>query len=216
MGRIARVLEFFSKTRRSVTYSQVKSDMGGDDIRSADVFRPLGEDSQPLAEDITFVVPGPRSGQVVSVGFIDPANPTSVEPGGKKIYSRDPGGGVKAFVELKPDGEINIETGISVINAKEDGNIQIDNGTGTIKIDPAGIIDLNGVKIDPAGNITNALSLTAGAVSAGGAISADGDISTTNGDIKTTSGDVEAGTVKLKTHIHSGVTAGAANSGPPV
>lgn len=36
-----------------------------------------------------------------------------------------------------------------------------------------------------------------------------------SGDIKTT-GDVKAGTASLKTHIHSGVTTGSGDSGPPV
>lgn len=35
-------------------------------------------------------------------------------------------------------------------------------------------------------------------------------------DIETSSGDVTAGTVSLKTHLTTGVTAGGANSGPPL
>lgn len=39
---------------------------------------------------------------------------------------------------------------------------------------------------------------------------------TATGDIDTSTGDVTAGTISLKTHLHSGVTSGPANTGGPV
>lgn len=62
------------------------------------------------------------------------------------------------------------------------------------------------IKFDKDGNIT--------IIAAGGNINVTGDIHVT-GAIDAT-GDIVAGTVSLKTHIHSGVQSGGSTSGPPV
>ncbi len=62
---------------------------------------------------------------------------------------------------------------------------------GSITINSNGGVTINGVSIDSSGNVNSPATVTA-----------------------TT--DVVGGGKHLKTHIHSGVTAGSANSGPPV
>lgn len=67
---------------------------------------------------------------------------------------------------------------------KNDGSMAWENGAGFIRVDPTGIVNINGVTIDTTSLVT-------------------------------TPNDVKAGTIQLKTHRHTGVTAGTATSGTP-
>lgn len=72
----------------------------------------------------------------------------------------------------------------------------------------------NTITATPAGFVVSGNFIIQGNLQIAGNIqAADGTEYT--GDIKTT-GDVQAGTISLKTHIHSGVATGGGDSGPPV
>ena len=78
-----------------------------------------------------------RQRGAAAVGYLDPKANQTAGAGEKRIYSRDGSGAQVAQVWLKADGTV-------VVN----------NSTGMITMAPAGTINLNGVEIDPSGNIT--------------------------------------------------------------
>jgi len=88
------------------------------------------------------------------------------------------------FAWLKQDNTITLNNGVANFNLMPDGSASMQNGAGFIRIGADGVVNINGVTIDPAALVT-----------------------TTN--------DVVAGTIRLKTHRHTGVTAGTATSGTP-
>jgi len=187
MGRIGQVLEFIRATAKSAKIPRVKIDLGGGDNRMADIFQsPV--DSQPLESDEVVVVPGPRSGSYIAVGFNDPKNEGIAEKGEYRIYSRDASGAIIAGIHLKMDGGIDFF-----------------NNFGGIELLPNGSVDINGVVIDASGNIEGV-----------GDLEASGDIDTTGTVIGLT--DVEAGVLGVSgaTHVHGGVTSGGASTGIPV
>jgi hypothetical protein len=125
---------------------------GGANIQ-ADHMSDVGDDSVPLTTDYAALIIVPGTGRAASIGYSDPKNESKSNAGDKRIYSRDKNtGGQVAEIWLKNDGTIEI-TG--------DGNITV-----------------NGVTIDPNGNITTP-----------GSLNAQGVTDTTNN-------------VTLSTHIH--------------
>jgi len=100
----------------------------------------------------------------------------------------------------------NVISGISTTAAQlrnNAGNAYVEiSSDGKVKLVSATEIDLNGpVKITGETDITGAVNIT-GDVAVTGKIGAIGDI--------------KAGTVSLEHHVHSGVTPGLGDSGPPV
>jgi len=100
---------------------------------------------------------------------------------------------------LKP-GEIEIGNLLTKSSVKFDaeGNIIVTSTKGVI------IKSAEDVSIESATNVE--IKATT--------INIDGDVNITG--TLTASDDVVTGTISLKTHVHSGVTAGAVNSGPPL
>lgn len=76
------------------------------------------------------------------------------------------------------------------VTLANDGTVTLSNSNGSIVLQSGGNVILNGVSIDSSGNISTP-----------GSISADVEVS--------------AATIDLTTHVHSGVTTGVTNSGPP-
>lgn len=70
------------------------------------------------------------------------------------------------------------------------------------------------IKFDKDGNINITSANDINIVAGGGDINVIGDIHVT-GDIDAT-GDIVAGTISLKTHVHSGVSTGSSNTNVPV
>ena len=166
-GLIARVLEFARIVQKiedvGINTTDVKSDGGGGANTTAKHFGAPGDDAFPLQSDYVATIPVQGSGRRAAVGYVDPLNIPVALDGDRRIYSRDP-----------TDGTTKAQVWI-----KSDGTIIVDNGSGSLAIEPAGTVTINGVTIDTNGNISTA------------------------GNIETTAGDVTAGTVTLQTHLHA-------------
>lgn len=152
MGRIARVLAFLRVTRNNAKISDVKVDSGGGANITAEHFAPVGDDSYPLKTDYALTVDTRRSGGEAVVGYSDPLNTPKAEEGDKRIYARDPS-----------DGSVVIEVWL-----KNDGTGTMSNANGSMTLSPDGTYTINGVTIDPSGNITSPSSISAPSVVANG------------------------------------------------
>lgn len=186
MGRLARVLESIKGLLGADNVTDIKSDPGGNANVTGFHLSSPGDDSLPLNQDITILVPIPGSGRDAAIAYADPKNSLQSEPGEKRIYSRDADGVQVAAIKLSKDGKILVSN----------------SGGGSIELQPGGDIVLNGVTIDTNGNIE-----TGGNLDAGGDIDSGGTISALT--------DVSVGITTLKTHVHTGVTPGGGVSGPP-
>ena len=102
-------------------------------------YTPLKPERKPLVIDIE------TTGGVAAVAYADPANAGVAAAGEKRIYGRDSDGNIVNQVHLKSTKEI-----------------ELSNALGAIKLLANGNIDLNGVIIDPSGNIVGAGSITDG------------------------------------------------------
>lgn len=137
----------------------------------------------------------------------------------------------QAFVEINPESH-NVKTQtVANIDAIAGGNIAADAG-GNISANADG-----NISAQAGGTMTaqsgGAMSLTAPTITLNGAVQINGPLSqgggnaTTTGNLSITGNVTASGTItgttdvvgggkSLKTHVHSGVTAGGANTGAPV
>ena len=149
MGRLGTVLAVIRTIRNGANAVDVTANIGGNfNVTELHTSAP-GDDSQPLPGDYAALLEVVGSGQGLVVGYIDPLNVGTANPGEKRIYARDSAGAVVAFVHLKNDGSV------SVINAN-----------GALLLTAAGDVNINGVTIDPAGNITTPGTVDAATVEA--------------------------------------------------
>ena len=166
MGYIGLVLQYELFTREGLNGSRIVSDVGAGYNLTCDHFSTAGDDSPPLTDDYCFVVESPAKGNYECVGYLDPNTTRKSAQGERRIYSRNADGEQVAEVWLKNNGDV-----------------VVDNGSGTMTLQADGTINLNGVIIDPDGNI-----------SAPGTMDAEGTI--TGGAVQTAAG------VDLDTHPH--------------
>lgn len=145
-GSVAHVVDAKRTTTDGVPGVDVRVDLGGGHIVTAEHFGDLGDDSLPLPGDVAIIVPGDGTGTWQIVGYGDPATLTKAGAGEKRVYSRSAPGVAAAHVWAKADGTIVIEGLLS---------------GGKIEMDLLGVIDLNGVKIDKSGNLSAPGEVTA-------------------------------------------------------
>ena len=117
------------------------------------------------------------------------------------------GGTAKSTVTIAPDGALSITTQGKVDIASQ-GPTTVTTA-GAMSLTAAGIIGLAG----------SAIGITAGGgggdATVTGTVRINGDIIVTAGDVVVTGGDVIADGISLKNHVHTGVTPGGGDSGPP-
>lgn len=213
MGLISKLLSFTRVNRHDSNLSDVKVDPGGGPYVTAEHFAPAGDDSHPLPTDYPLIIRVQKTGKYAAIGYIDPNNAQTAEPGGKRIYGRDPEGNQVNELWLKNDGDILADNDAAYIEIKADGTITADNDTGSIVITPAGQITLD----NGSGSVD---------IAAGGTVTINGLVTIdTSGNI-TTPGTVAGGVVQATTsltvasvemsgHVH--YTDGeAGNTGPPI
>lgn len=145
--------------------AQVKVDLGlNGSPDEVDHYEPAGLEINPLDDDQALCVPaGPVS---ACVGYADAHSPREGARGEPVLYARDASGARVARVWLK-----------------RDGTIEIYNENGSIKMEPNGTVNINGVEISADGTIT-APEVVAGGVALSGHLHAytdDGAPSTTQG-----------------------------------
>ena len=120
---ITRVLNFL----RGDQFSETRVDPGGGAAFTADHFSSSGDDAHPLADDYAVTVPVQRTGGQSVVGYVDIQNARKSLPGEKRSYARGSNGGQVSEVWLRNDG--------------------------TVMITSSGTVNINGVIIDPSGNV---------------------------------------------------------------
>lgn len=165
-GLIGRVLSFVRVERNGAQTSDVKVNPGGGPNVTAEHFAPPGDDSHPLPTDYAYTAPTPQRGRQVAVGYVDPLNTPQAQPGEKRIYARDSGGAVVVEVWLKNDGEATIFNANGEVTLGADGSILGQNGAGSFELQAGGTFAVNGVTIDPSGNIITPAGVMAETVAA--------------------------------------------------
>lgn len=104
MGRIGLVLGFERRGRSS----EVKVDLGGNNVVTATYYGPPGDDAYPLKGDYAFLTPAPGTGKWVAEGFADPKIAGEAGEGERIVYSRSAPGVIAAKIHLKRDGSVVI------------------------------------------------------------------------------------------------------------
>jgi len=105
VGLIGTLLDWFRTTDGDAQVTDVKVDLGGNDITTAHHYQPSGMDSQPLPDDYILLVPGPEAGTYVVAGYLDPKNAGVSRPGDVRLYVRNGQGNVAGELHLTNDGE---------------------------------------------------------------------------------------------------------------
>jgi len=116
MGRIGRLIESFFNDR---SVRNVSVNLGADNNVDIAHSQPCNEDSLPLPNDFVVSVPVEGEDNIAAVGYVDPTNQgesSPVQPGEKRIYSRDSSGAIVAEAHFKADGTLYIKSkqGITV------------------------------------------------------------------------------------------------------
>ncbi len=168
MGRIGKILEYL----RGEFFDQVKIDIGGGNNSTAQIFTPVGDDSQPLLTDLAISISVPQSGRRIVVAWVDQKNPNISEPGARRSYSRDPDSGdIVAEIILGNDGTITMKNEKVTQTIAADGSASLTNKDGSFAMEAGGNVVINGVTIDTDGNIDSPATVTAATDVVGGGVS---------------------------------------------
>lgn len=138
MGRIAKIISFFSEGNNP----KVKIAPGGEEIITAEHFSTPGDDSPPLPFDFCVTVFTQEAGGEAATGYTDTINQSKAGVGEKRIYARNNLGAVVVDLWFKADG-----------------SLKADNQNGSFELQANGNFVVNGVIIDPNGNVTIPTSL---------------------------------------------------------
>jgi hypothetical protein len=182
MGVVAKILSITRVLRNGAYITDVKSDPGGGANVTAEHFSSPGDDSHPLNSDYAALGVAMGTGRRSALGYVDPINEPQSEEGDKRIYSRSPETALHvAHVWLKKDATIEasnengsiflLPDGGSIVTTQgcsfsinSDGSIVGSNGSGSFELNVGGSFVVNGVEIDPDGNITTPGTLNADSI----------------------------------------------------
>ena len=144
MGRIGRLI----KTEIDKYILQtVETHYGQNQL--CDQYGPSGEDAPPIKDDRVLLVKVEGSGRFVSAGVLTQSQ--DAEPGDKKMYSRDSDSGdVKAYIWLKNDGSIEIESK-DKISIKAGADVELDAGSNNVTF--KGAVKVTGVSFEAGGTV---------------------------------------------------------------
>lgn len=158
MGRVGRLLSF---VRAGAGVTDVTIDRGGGDARTLQHFSPPGDDSFPLPGDSVQTADQAGTGRSSAVGYGDPVNTPTAQPGDKRIYSRDRATG-EAIAEVwaKNTGEVTTANDNGSVTLAPDGSILGQNASGSFELQTSGDFVVNGVTIAADGSVTIPTSLT--------------------------------------------------------
>lgn len=109
----------------------VRVNLGGDDLVTAEGFAGAGDDAPPLPGDSVALAEGVGSGGHQVAGYDDTTAKTAAG-GERRMYARDPNGAVVAEVHARGDGSIEITSLISggaQVTVKPDGTVVISGAT---------------------------------------------------------------------------------------
>lgn len=167
MGFIGRLLSFTRVVKDSVKLSDVKLDPDGGSNITGEHYADPGDDSFPLSADYVAAMAVRRNGGSVVVGYADSVNDPKAAEGEKRIYGRDPATGLSVNeIWLKADGAVLIANANGSFELMANGSIKGLNSLGSFELESGGNFVVNGVTIDPAGNIITPTTITAAIVAA--------------------------------------------------
>ncbi len=163
MGLIAKVLSYTRIAERfGAKVSDVKHDPGGGANETSEHFQAANQDAVPLPGDYLVTVSVQRTGGEVVVGFIDPKQEQTAEPGEYRAYARDADGAQVVQLHLKKDGTAVLNNAEATVEMKPSGEVNTQNASGFYKLQDDGTVNINGATIDPAGNIETPTNITSG------------------------------------------------------
>lgn len=189
MGRLSRLLSFLPTSKNGAKVSEAKHDPGGGPNITSPHAQPAGDDAQPLPGDFLLTVELVQTGGEGVAGYIDPNNAQKAQAGEKRIYARNPSTGAtivelwlkndgsailsnsSGSVTLATDGAFTAENADATLSAAADGTISGTNLVGSFELQAAGNFVVNGVTIDPSGNISQPPTAT---MSAGAGLTVNG------------------------------------------
>jgi hypothetical protein len=109
-GTLATVIATERRQDGNVHLTDVQVDAGAGDITTAELYQAPGEDSLPMAGDTALLQEAAGSGVKAAVGFDDPNNAGTAEPGERRGYSRQADGTPAAEYHLKANGDVFIRS----------------------------------------------------------------------------------------------------------
>lgn len=163
MGLISKVLSYTRIADRfGAKVSDVKHDPGGGANETGEHFQAANQDAVPLPGDYLLTVSVQRTGGEVVVGFIDPKQEQTAEPGEYRAYARDADGAQVVQLHLKKDGTAVLNNAEATVEMKPSGEVNTQNASGFYKLQDDGTVNINGATIDPSGNIETPANVTSG------------------------------------------------------
>jgi hypothetical protein len=109
-GTLGTVIATERRQDGDVRLTDVQVDAGAGDTTTAELYQAPGEDSLPMAGDTALLQEAPGSGVKAVVGFDDPNNAGTAEPGERRGYSRQADGTPAAEYHLKANGDVVIRS----------------------------------------------------------------------------------------------------------
>lgn len=201
MGLISQVLSYTRiEDRFGAKVSDVKHDPGGGANETGEHFQAANQDAVPLPNDYLLTVNVQRTGGEVVVGFIDPKQEQTAEPGEYRAYARNADGVQVVQIHLKKDGTAVLSNAEATVEIKPSGEVNTQNGAGFYKLQDDGTVNINGATIDPEGNIDTPTNVTSGGIVAAATVEAP---------------SVKADSKELAGHTHPAGTP-PGNTGPNV
>jgi hypothetical protein len=168
MGLISKILSYTRIADRfGAKVSDVKHDPGGGANQTGEHFQGANEDSVPLPGDYLVTINVQRTGGEVVVGFIDPKQQQTAEPGEHRQYARDASGVGVVQLHLKKDGSAILSNANGSTELKQTGEVNTQNANGFYKLLASGVVDINGFTIATDGSAVSPVSVTAPTVAAG-------------------------------------------------
>ena len=152
MGLIGKILSFTRVTRNGAKLSDVKVDVGGGEIITAEYSHPANSESFPLVDDYAILEKVPRTGGYIAVSFIETDALQKVTLGEKRLYARS-GRDEICQVWLKNDGTVLADNDSGSFELKPTGAIKGLNGNGYFELEVAGDFVANGAKMTTSGDV---------------------------------------------------------------
>ncbi|MBT56161.1 MAG: hypothetical protein CMF72_22520 [Mameliella sp.] len=175
MGLIAKVLSYTRIADRfGAKVSDVKHDPGGGANETGEHFQAANQDAVPLPGDYLLTVSVQRTGGEVVVGFIDPKQEQTAQPGEYRAYARDADGAQVVQIHLKQDGTAVINNAEATVEMKPSGEVSTQNASGFYKLLASGVVDINGFTINTDGSAESPVSVTAPTVDGTSSVQAAG------------------------------------------
>jgi len=175
VGLISKVLSYTRIADRfGAKASDVKHDPGGGANETGEHFQAANQDAVPLPGDYLLTVSVQRTGGEVVVGFIDPNQEQTAEPGEYRAYARDGDGAQVVQLHLKKDGTAVLNNAEVTVEMKPSGEVNTQNASGFYKLLASGVVDINGFIINTDGSAESPVSVTAPAIDGTSSVQAAG------------------------------------------